>query len=184
MGGGHIAGAAHESARAKKIKRGARAALLGYAAIAVTDRNTLAGVVRAHAAAKEAGNVYTFGQAADMAEFGPMPRIYSIIDVWAPYYIARVQAGIDGSWVSTDTWDGIAPGMVAFAPFNENLPAEVVAEAQAAIDAIAAGTLHPFTGPINRQDGSAWLAAGEVADDGTLATMDFYVEGVTGDIPQ
>ena len=32
-----------------------RAAELGYAALAVTDRNSLAGVVRAHAAAKERG---------------------------------------------------------------------------------------------------------------------------------
>src|SRR6195952_559831 len=31
------------------------AAALGYTAIAVTDRNTLAGIVRAHAAAKKAG---------------------------------------------------------------------------------------------------------------------------------
>ena len=30
-----------------------RAGVLGYAALAVTDRNTLAGVVRAHAAARE-----------------------------------------------------------------------------------------------------------------------------------
>jgi error-prone DNA polymerase len=33
----------------------AQAAALGYAALAVTDRNSLAGVVRAHLAAKEAG---------------------------------------------------------------------------------------------------------------------------------
>src|SRR5439155_2063796 len=33
----------------------ARAAELGYAALAVTDRDSLAGVVRAHVAAKEAG---------------------------------------------------------------------------------------------------------------------------------
>src|SRR5579859_8047671 len=32
-----------------------RAAELGYAALAITDRNSLAGVVRAHVAAKEAG---------------------------------------------------------------------------------------------------------------------------------
>ena len=32
-----------------------RAAALGYAALAITDLNTLAGVVRAHAAAKVAG---------------------------------------------------------------------------------------------------------------------------------
>ncbi len=133
--------------------------------------------------AEERG-VLAFGQASNMANFGPNAQMTSIMDDWDPYYIARVQAGMDGTWESTATWDGIAAGMVAFAPFNENLPAEVVAEAQAAIDAIAAGTLHPFTGPINRQDGSPWLAEGEVADDATLATMDFYVEGITGDIPQ
>ncbi|MCX7668587.1 MAG: PHP domain-containing protein, partial [Anaerolineae bacterium] len=32
-----------------------RAAELGYAALAITDRNSLAGVVRAHLAAKERG---------------------------------------------------------------------------------------------------------------------------------
>jgi basic membrane protein A len=52
------------------------------------------------------------------------------------------------------------------------------------IDAITAGEYHPFTGPINRQDGSAWLADGEVADDGTLLSMKFYIEGITGDIPE
>ena len=50
-------------------------------------------------------------------------------------------------------------------------------------EAIAAGEYHPFTGPINKQDGSAWLAEGEVADDGTLAGMSFYIEGLTGEIP-
>ena len=51
-------------------------------------------------------------------------------------------------------------------------------------DAIAAGTYHPFTGPINKQDGSAWLAEGQTAPDGDLLGMMFFVEGITGDIPQ
>jgi basic membrane protein A len=33
------------------------------------------------------------------------------------------------------------------------------------------------------QDGTAWLAEGEIADDGPLAGMDFYVEGLTGELP-
>ncbi len=41
------------------------------------------------AAAEEAGGVITFGQASDMGEYAPMPRVSSIIDNWAPYYIAR-----------------------------------------------------------------------------------------------
>jgi basic membrane protein A and related proteins len=36
---------------------------------------------------------------------------------------------------------------------------------------------------MNRQDGSAWLAEGETADDATLLGMNFYVEGIEGVIP-
>lgn len=132
--------------------------------------------------AEEKG-VFAFGQASDMMSFGPTARLSSIIDNWGPYYVARVQAVIDGSWESTDTWDGIAPGMVQIGAFSDRIPADVQAQAQAAADAIAAGELHPFTGPINKQDGSVWLAEGEVADDGTLAGMSFYVEGIEGDLP-
>ncbi|WP_339694515.1 BMP family ABC transporter substrate-binding protein [Celeribacter baekdonensis] len=136
------------------------------------------------AAAQKAGNVYTFGQAADMAEYGPMPRISSIIDVWAPYYIERVQAVMDGTWESDNTWDGIGAGMVGIGEISSAVPADIKAEAEALRDSIAAGEYHPFTGPLNKQDGSVWLADGEVADDGTLAGMNFYVEGLSGDIPQ
>ncbi len=136
-----------------------------------------------HAAAKEAGNVYTFGQAADMAEFGPMPRISSIIDNWAPYYIDRVQAVLDGTWSSVNTWQGIGDGMVGIGEISSAVPEDVKAEAEALKEQIASGAYHPFTGPINKQDGSVWLADGEVADDGTLAGLNFYIEGIEGDIP-
>ena len=134
------------------------------------------------AVAAEAG-AYGFGQASDMIQFAPAPRLSSIIDDWGPYYIARAQAVMDGTWESTDTWDGIGAGMVGIGEMTDAIPAEVRASAQAMVDAIAAGEYHPFTGPLNRQDGTPWLAEGEVADDGTLAGMNFYVEGIVGDIP-
>ena len=136
------------------------------------------------AAAQEAGGVITFGQASDMSEYAPLPRVSSIIDDWAPYYIARTRAVMDGTWVSTDTWDGIGPGMVGIGEISDAVPADIAAEAMAMKAAIASGEYHPFTGPLNRQDGSVWLAEGEVADDGTLLGMNFYVEGLTGEIPQ
>ena len=132
----------------------------------------------------EAGDgFYGFGQAADMAEYGPTPRISSIIDEWAPYYIERVQAVMDGTWESAATWDGIKDGMVGIGAFSDVIPEDVRAEAQQLVDDIVSGAYHPFTGPLNKQDGTPWLADGEVADDGALAGLDFYVEGVTGDIP-
>jgi simple sugar transport system substrate-binding protein len=135
------------------------------------------------AAAERAGNVVTFGQASDMSEYAPFPRVSSIIDNWAPYYIARTQAVIDGTWDSTQTWDGIGPGMVGIGEISDVVPTEVKAEALALKAAMAEGSYHPFTGPLKKQDGSDWLAEGEVADDGTLLGMNFYVEGLTGEIP-
>ncbi|MCH2248567.1 BMP family ABC transporter substrate-binding protein [Cognatishimia sp.] len=135
------------------------------------------------AAAQEAGNVITFGQASDMGEYGPMPRVSSIIDNWAPYYVARTQAVMDGTWSTVNTWDGIDTGMVEIGEISDVVPADVKAEALAMVKALGDGSYHAFTGPINKQDGSAWLAEGETADDGTLAGMSFYVEGIVGDIP-
>ncbi|MEZ5685702.1 MAG: BMP family ABC transporter substrate-binding protein [Paracoccaceae bacterium] len=136
------------------------------------------------AKAQEAGNVITFGQASDMGAFAPMPRVTSTIDNWAPYYVARVGAMLDGSWATSRTWGGIDTGMVGIGEITDAVPAEVKAEALALKDAIAAGTYHPFTGPLNKQDGSAWLAEGETPDDGALAGMDFYVEGITAELPK
>jgi simple sugar transport system substrate-binding protein len=75
---------------------------------------------------------------------------------------------MDGTYEQIDSWAGMPEGEVVIGPMN---------------DAITAGEYHPFTGPINKQDGSAWLAEGETADDGTLLGMNFYIEGITGDIP-
>ena len=132
----------------------------------------------------EKKGIYAFGQASDMVKFGPKAQLTSIIDDWGPYYVARVKAAMDGTWKSQDTWDGIGPGMVAIAPFSKSIPNDVRAMAVKARDNIAAGKLHPFTGPINKQDGSPWLKAGQTASDGELAGMNFYVQGVEGSLPK
>jgi simple sugar transport system substrate-binding protein len=132
--------------------------------------------------AEEKG-IHAFGQASDMMQFGPNARLSSIIDNWSPYYIERVGAVLDGTWESQDVWGGIASGMVEIGEFT-NMPQEVAEEAAAARDAIAAGELHPFTGPINKQDGSVWLEAGETASDKDLLSMNFYVEGIEGELPK
>ncbi len=139
------------------------------------------------AAAQAAGNVITFGQASDMSEYAPMPRVSSIIDDWAPYYIARVGAVMDGSWESKSTWDGIGAGMVGIGEISDAVPAEIKASAMALKDSLADGSYHAFTGPLNKQDGSPWLADGETASDyegdNALAGLNFYVEGLEGDVP-
>ena len=127
--------------------------------------------------------VLAFGQASDMTAWGPNAHLTSIIDEWGPYYVARVKAVADGTWTSTDTFDGVAEGMVEFAPFT-NMPDEVMWEAQDTILDLDAGAVHPFTGPINKQDGSPWLAEGETPPMfPDIITMDFYVEGIDSKYP-
>ncbi len=132
----------------------------------------------------EQRGVYAFGQASDMTAFAPKAQLTAIIDNWGPYYTARVKAAMDGSWSSVDTWDGLKPGMVEMAPYNDAVPAEVQAAAESVRMGILDGSMHAFQGPIKNQAGEMVVGEGESIDDGTLLGMNFYVEGVQGDIPQ
>ena len=132
--------------------------------------------------AEEQG-VVGFGQASDMMAFAPNAQLTSVIDEWAPYYVARTKAVLDGTWESTDTWDGIGPGMVRMAAYT-NMPDEVAALAMETEEEIRTGELHPFAGPIYRQDGTMAIGEGEVLDDGTLLGMNWYVQGVDDKLPE
>ena len=88
-----------------------------------------------------------------------------------------------GTWSSGDTWDGMAPGMVTMAPFT-NMPTDVATLARETMESIRSGAFHPFTGPISNQAGEEVVAAGAVADDGMLAGMNFYVQGIDDKLPE
>ncbi|GLK66771.1 BMP family ABC transporter substrate-binding protein [Hansschlegelia plantiphila] len=133
--------------------------------------------------AEERG-VYAIGQSSDMADFGPRAQLTSVEDHWDEYYIARVKAVMDGTWTSTDTWGGLKDGMVVLAPYGKAVPEDVARLADETKQAIVDGRLKPFTGPLNKQDGSVWLKQGESAPDKDLLSMNFYVEGVEGGLPK
>ena len=132
----------------------------------------------------EQKGIHAIGQASNMQAFGPNAQLTAITNNWAPYYISRVKAVMDGTWTSQDTWGGFKSGMLVLAPWGKSVPGDVVKLAETARDAIASGKLHPFTGPLNKQDGSAWLKAGERVSDRDLSQMNFFVEGITGKLPE
>lgn len=133
--------------------------------------------------AEERG-VWAVGQASDMTAFAPKAQLTAIIDDWDPYYIERVQAVLDGTWESKDTWGGFDSGMVELAPYNDAIPADVVEMAEGVRKGIEDGSVHPFTGPIKNQAGEVVVPEGETADDGMLLGMNFYVEGIDGELPK
>jgi len=126
--------------------------------------------------------IKAFGQASDMIKFGPETQLTSIIDNWGPYYTERVKAVIDGNWTQIDVWGGMAKGHVVMAPYT-NMPDDVKKLAEET-EAKVEGGYEPFTGPIKKQDGSEWLKDGEVAAEGVLLGLNFYVAGVDDKLPQ
>ena len=124
-----------------------------------------------------------FGQDSEMIKFGPKTQLTSIMNNWAPYYIQRVKAELDGTWKSEDTWHGLKEGMVVMAPYT-NMPDDVKKLAMETETAIVAGTLKPFKCPIMGQDGKEIeCKGGDHLADGHVLGMNFYVKGIDDKVP-
>ena len=130
----------------------------------------------------EKAGVLGFGQASNQYKFAPKAQLTATIDNWSPYYIAKVQAVIDGTWQSGDYFGHMKDDVVQMAPFT-NMPAEVEAFAQKIKDGITNGKYFAFTGPIKDNTGKLQLKDGEIADDGHLNSMMYYVEGIDAKVP-
>jgi simple sugar transport system substrate-binding protein len=132
--------------------------------------------------AQEKG-VWAVGQASDMSRFGPDAHVTAVIDNWAPYYIERTQAVMDGTWESHNHWGGMAEGEIQMAPINPAVPEDVAAEAEALTASITDGSFHPFSGPIRNQAGEVVIEEGQVMSNDELAGMNWYVEGIADSVP-
>ena len=127
----------------------------------------------------ESRGVLAFGEATDMAKFAPKTELSANVNVWGPYYIKRIQDVIDGTWKSQDVWGGFSAGMLKMSPFS-NMPDDVKALAQQTVDDISSGKQKIFVGPLVDQTGATKLPAGTVMDDGTLAGLQWLVQGIEG----
>ena len=138
----------------------------------------------------EKAGVKGFGQSSDMHEFAPNAQLFSSVNNWGPYYIQQVQQVMDGSWTTGEgpdhwagnTWNGLNDDYLVLTEFK-NMPADVAAKAAAARDGIASGSLNIFEGPMMDNKGNQILPAGTVLDDGGLWAMNYYLDGVLGDLP-
>lgn len=114
----------------------------------------------------EKAEVRGFGQASDQINFAPKAQLTAIIDDWGPYYVKRVQAALNGTWKSENTWGGMDSGMVKMAPYT-NMPPALQTEATQLAKDIKSGAFKPF---------------GD-ATDADLGGMMQYVEGIDSTVP-
>ncbi len=134
-------------------------------------------------AAEEKG-VYALGYHSDMSKYGPKAHLTATTHQWGAFYTKIAQAMLAGKWQPSNVWGGIKDGMIKLAPLNPAVPKDVrdlVAKAEADI---AAGKLHPFGGPVKDQQGKERAAAGKSLTDEQLGVMDYYVEGIVGQLPK
>ncbi|NIR31917.1 MAG: BMP family ABC transporter substrate-binding protein [Gammaproteobacteria bacterium] len=133
--------------------------------------------------AEERG-VYVVAYHSDMSKYGPHAHLTASTHNWSDYYIERAKAVMNGTWESHAIWGGIKEGMVMLAPMSPAVPDDVVRLVETRKQAIVAGELHPFTGPVRDQSGKVTVPAGKTMSDEDLLVMDYYVEGIVGKLPK
>ncbi|MQC26985.1 MAG: BMP family ABC transporter substrate-binding protein [Chloroflexi bacterium] len=106
---------------------------------------------------------------------------------WGPAYLETAAAVNDGSWKQSWDWNPpywedltdnsrTAAGWVN----GEGLAAELQAHLNDFISGLASGDINVWSGPINLQDGSEYIAAGAVASDSEIWYLPQLLEGMEG----
>jgi basic membrane protein A and related proteins len=126
---------------------------------------------------------FAFGQDSEMIKFGPKAQLTSILDTWAPYYIARVKAEMDGTWKESDVWGGLDTKMFEMAPYT-NMPDDVKKLAEDTQAALTSGKLQPFKCPVVGQDGKdVECKGGDHLADEQILSMNYYIKGIDDKLP-
>ncbi|WP_180064062.1 BMP family ABC transporter substrate-binding protein [Acinetobacter sp. YH16042] len=161
-------------------ERDAALALISQKADVLMQNTDSPAVVQA---AQQKG-VYAFGWDSDMSKFGPKAQLAASVLHWEKIYTPVMQQVANKTWKPSAIWYGVKQDAVkieAFAPF---LAPAVKQKALGVQAAIQTGKLHPFAGPVYKQDGSLALAQGKNMTDADLNKMNYYVKGVEGVLPK
>lgn len=134
-------------------------------------------------AAQERG-AYAIGYNTDMREFAPEASLTSPIWNWGPYYVETVKAVKNGTWKPEQYYGRMKDGIVDLAPFNDKVPQEVRDLVNEKKQEIIDGKFFVFQGPIKDQEGNLRVKEGERLSHEEVLGINWFVEGVEGEIPQ
>ena len=132
--------------------------------------------------AEERG-AYAFGKDGDMSAFAPKAHLGSAVINWTPYYTKVVEDTLAGNWQGGNYWWGVKEGAMDLVKIADQVPQEIKDKVEKAKAGMKDGSFAVWTGPIKDNSGKEVLAAGQVADDGFLRGINFYVNGVEGKVP-
>jgi basic membrane protein A len=126
---------------------------------------------------------YAVGYNSDMSRFGPKAFLTAPVWNWGPMYLYIAKQVEGGTFKGEDLWWGMDKGVVDIAPFGPMVPASVRSLVMAKRQAIIAGTFNELAGPIKDQKGVVRVPAGSALSDGAQLSMNWFVQGVVGQIP-
>ena len=132
--------------------------------------------------AEERG-AYAFGKDGDMSAFAPKAHLGSAVINWTPYYTKVVEDTLAGNWQGGNYWWGVKEGAMDLVKIADQVPQDIKDKVEKAKVGMKDGSFAVWTGPIKDNTGKEVLAAGQVADDGFLRGINFYVNGVEGKVP-
>lgn len=106
---------------------------------------------------------------------------------WGPDYLEEIAAIRSDTWEQDWEWSGpdwsdinnLETSAIGFIK-GQGLTAENAAALDTFISGLAEGTIDLFVGPLNFQDGTTFLAEGEVATDEQIWYMPQLLEGIEG----
>jgi basic membrane protein A len=78
----------------------------------------------------------------------------------------------------------MSTGVVGLAPYGSMVPQEVRTFVDQKKQEIVAGTYDPFDGPIYDQQGNLKVKQGEQLSDADKQSLQWFVQGVIGTIPE
>jgi simple sugar transport system substrate-binding protein len=125
-----------------------------------------------------------FGWDSDMTAYGPKAHLASSVINWGPYYIKATRDALEGKWEGNQgVWWGVKEGAIDIVSIADDVPAEIKAKVDAVKAGLKDGSFVIWKGPIVGQNGKEVLKKDEVADDGFLGGIKFYVKGVDSKMP-
>jgi basic membrane protein A len=125
---------------------------------------------------------FSIGYDTDMRKFAPEGFLTAPVWHWEKYYEKVFQAIKDGTWKPEKYFGGLKEGIVDLAPFGPNVPKEardLVASKRALIEN---GEWDVFWGPIRDQKGEIKVREKARLTDEQIKNLDWFVEGVEGEI--
>lgn len=153
--------------------------LIGQGADVLTQHTNTSAV----ASAAEAAGKMVIPYNSDMKSVAPNAQIAALVLNWGPYYAKKINQALENKWENKLVWMHLKEGAISLENISDKVPADVVKKMEEVKAKINSGEFHPFTGPIKTNEGKEAVKAGETLPDDKLVTMNYYVDGVVGKVP-